>query len=147
MLTTFNSISSSLYNYRFAFTSAPEVMEKLKCKKNGLFLYRSPKFISTKDGDRPRERFPSDTLSESAVSNWIAAKAQPLVGMFSSSTKDRYKKPTLLIFMNLDFEKNAKARRRAHAPSPPSATHLVSAPLASCCPRPSRQSLFASPLF
>lgn len=109
VLTTFNSISSTLYNYRFAFTSSPEVMAKLKCKKNGLFLYRAPKFVSVKDGDRPRERFPSDTLSQSAVSNWIAAKAQPLVGQFSHSTKDRYKNPTLIIFMNLDFDKNAKS--------------------------------------
>ena len=67
VLESFKTISGSMYDYRFAFTSAPEVLEKLKCKKAGLFLYRSPKFISKKDGDRPRERFPSDTLSESAV--------------------------------------------------------------------------------
>lgn len=106
--TSFNSISSSNYGYRFAYTTAPEVLAKLKCKKSGLFLYRSPKFISVKDGDRPRERYPSDTFSDSAVSNWLAAKAQPLVGMYSHSSKDRYKGPVLVIFMYLDFEKNAQ---------------------------------------
>ena len=132
MLTTFNSISSTLYNYRFAFTSSPEVMAKLKCKKNGLFLYRAPKFVSVKDGDRPRERFPSDTLTQSAVANWIAAKAQPLVGQFSHSTKERYKNPTLIIFMNLDFDKNAKVRARARARN--AASHLFT--YISCLPQP-----------
>ena len=84
-------------------------MEKLKCKKSGLFLYRSPRFVSTKDGDRPRERFPSETFTESAVSNWLAAKAQPLVGIYSASTKERYKSAVLVIFMNLDFEKNGQS--------------------------------------
>jgi len=106
--TEFKSISSSQYDYRWAWTTTPEVLEKLKCKKTGLFLFRSPKFLSTKDGDRPRERFPSDTLSETAVSNWLVKKAQPLVGLFSSSTKERYKDGVLVIFMNLDFEKNDK---------------------------------------
>jgi len=109
VLETFKSISGSSYDYRFAFTSAPEVLEKLKCKKAGLFLYRSPKFLSKKDGDRPRERFPSDTLTESAVKNWLSAKAQPLVGLFSSSTKERYKGAVLVVFLNLDFEKNGQS--------------------------------------
>ncbi|KAL1523855.1 hypothetical protein AB1Y20_018776 [Prymnesium parvum] len=108
-LTSFNTISTNIYGYRYAFTTSPEVLEKLKCKNSGLFLYRSPKFVSVKDGDRPRERFPSATLTESAVSNWLAAKAQPLVGMYSPTTKDRYKSAVLVVFMNLDFEKNAQS--------------------------------------
>lgn len=106
LLNSFNSMTGTLYGYRFAFTSSPEVLAKLKCKNSGLFLYRSPKFVSVKDGDRPRERFPSDKLSESSVANWLASKAQPLVGLYSFSTKDRYKGPVLVIFMYLDFDKN-----------------------------------------
>ena len=108
-LTTFNKMVSSMYNYRFAYTSAPELLEKFKASKNGgLFLYRSPKFVSKEHGDKPRERFPSDKWSESAVQNWLKAKAQPLVGLFSTSTKERYDLPCLVIFADLDFEKNVK---------------------------------------
>ena len=109
MMTPFNDISASLSGYRFAFTSAPEVLEHLKSKAGGLYLFRSPRFVSVEHGDRPRERFPSASLSESAVSNWLAAKSQPLVGMYSSATRDRYKAPVLVIFMNIDFERNAKS--------------------------------------
>ena len=108
-LTSFNQIAGSSYGYRFAYTTADEVLEKLSKKKaGGLYLFRSPKFLSTEQGDRPRERFPSDKLSESAVSNWLTAKAQPLVGLYSSSTSSRYTGPTAIIFMNLDFDTNAK---------------------------------------
>lgn len=122
-LSSFNEISSSLYGFRFAYTVEPEVLAKLKAKSDSLFLYRAPKFVSKESGDRPRERFPSSKLSESAVSNWLNAKAQPLVGQYSSSTRDRYKSPVLVIFMNLDFDKNGqsvqyvlKRARKAAAP-------------------------------
>jgi len=108
-LAAFNSIASSLYNYRFAFSAAPDVLAKLKSKTGGLYLYRSPKFLSAEHGDKPRERFPSTKLSESAVRNWLNSKAQPLVGLYSSSTKERYSGATLVVFFNLDFEKNSKA--------------------------------------
>jgi len=107
-LAAFNSIASSLYNYRFAFSAAPDVLAKLKSKTGGLYLYRSPKFLSAEHGDKPRERFPSTKLSESAVRNWLNSKAQPLVGLYSSSTKERYSGATLVVFFNLDFAKNAK---------------------------------------
>ena len=68
----------------------PEVLAHMKAKSNGLYLYRSPKFLSAEHGDKPRERFPSTKLSESAVRNWLNSKAQPLVGLYSSSTKERY---------------------------------------------------------
>jgi hypothetical protein len=53
------------------------------------------------------------------VSNWLASKSQPLVGLFNSDTKERYvgryggaggaKPAALVVFMNLDFEKNSKS--------------------------------------
>ena len=46
--------------------------------------------LSKEHGDRPRERFPSAALTQSAVSNWLASKSQPLVGLFNSDTKERY---------------------------------------------------------
>jgi hypothetical protein len=109
MLTSITAISGSAYDYRFAWTMEPALLSKLKVKSGSLFLYRSPKFLSKEHGDRPRERFPSDALSESAVTNWLNTKAQPLVGQFSMSTKARYTKPVLVIFMNLDFDKNGKS--------------------------------------
>jgi len=106
---SFKTIAAQNFGYRFACTFSEEVLHKLKQKSSvGLYIYRAPKFLSPEHGDRARERFPSDKLTESAVSNWLAAKTQPLVGEFSSTTKDRYKSPTLIIFMNLDFEQNAK---------------------------------------
>lgn len=36
------------------------------------------------------------------------AKAQPLVGLYSSSTKDRYTGPVALVFANVDFDNNAR---------------------------------------
>ena len=107
-VTAFNSIASTAYGYRFAYTSAPEVLEKLKSKAGGLYVYRSPKLLSKDAGDRPRERFPSDTWNENAVSNWLAAKSQPLVGYYSATTSSRYTAATLVIFLNLDFDANAK---------------------------------------
>ena len=108
-LTSFKSITNSLYGYRFAVTYDPDVLAKLKQKsKAGLYLYRSPKFLSKEHGDRPRERYPSEKLTNDGVTNWLNAKAQPLVGKYSSMTQDRYKGPTLVIFMNLDLEGNAK---------------------------------------
>jgi protein disulfide isomerase len=112
---TFKEIASSVTQYRWAYSSAPEVLAKLKSKNGGLYLYRSPRFVSKEHGDRPRERFPSASLSEATVSTWLADKAQPLVGLFSSDTKSRYlggttapKQPVLVIFLNLDFDANAK---------------------------------------
>jgi len=107
-LTSYSAITGSNYGYRYAYTTAPDVLAKLKSKAGGLYLYKSPQFLSVEHGDRPRERFPSDKLSESAVSNWLKAKAQPLVGLFSSSTSTRYEGAVLVIFMNYDLEKNAK---------------------------------------
>ena len=108
-LTSFNEITGAL-SYRFAYTTAPEVLAKLKSKAGGLYLFRSPKFVSAEHGDRPRERFPSDKLSESAVTNWLQSKAQPLVGLFSTSTSTRNYATgaVLVVFMNLDFDVNAK---------------------------------------
>ena len=119
-LTAFNAITTETYGYRWAYTSAPDVLAKLKAKSDGsLFLYKSPRFLSKEHGDRPRERFPSATLTQSAVSNWLASKSQPLVGLFNSDTKERYvgryggaggaKPAALVVFMNLDFEKNSKS--------------------------------------
>mmetsp|Transcript_61375 Transcript_61375/g.102151 ORF Transcript_61375/g.102151 Transcript_61375/m.102151 type:complete len:349 (+) Transcript_61375:81-1127(+) len=105
-LSTFKKISTNVYGYRYAYTTEPEVLAKLKSKNGGLFLYRSPRFVSSEHGDRPRERYPSATLNEQAVANFLSAKAQPLVGQYSSTTKDRYKSSVLVIFMNLDWEKN-----------------------------------------
>jgi len=108
-VTSFNSITSSAYGYRFAVTYEPAVLAVLKQKsKSGLYLYRSPKFLSKEHGDRARERYPSDKLAADGVTNWLNAKAQPLVGQFSTTTQDRYKGATLVVFMNLDFEQNAK---------------------------------------
>lgn len=109
-VTSFNSITGSAYNYRFAITYEPAVLAVLKQKsKSGLYLYRSPKFLSKEHGDRARERYPSDKLSTDGVTNWLNAKAQPLVGQFSTTTQQRYKGPVLVVFMNLDFEQNAKS--------------------------------------
>lgn len=117
-LTAFNAITGETYGYRWAYTTTPEVLAKLKAKSEGLYLYRSPRFLSKEHGDRPRERFPSSTLSQSAVSNWLAAKAAPLVGLFSSDTKERYvggavrgsKPAVVVVFVNLD---NAKGMQYA----------------------------------
>ena len=40
---------------------------------SALYLYRSPRFLSTEAGDKPRERFPAEKLSDSGVSNWLNA--------------------------------------------------------------------------
>jgi len=110
-LDSFKDISASLSDYRWAYTAAPDVLEKLKSKNGGLYMYRSPRFVSKDHGDRPRERFPSATLSETTVSNWLGEKAQPLVGQYSYTTKTRYlgsmsspKQPVLVVFLNLDFD-------------------------------------------
>jgi len=118
-LTAFNSITAELYGYRWAFTTSDEVREKLKAKSDSLFLYRSPRFVSKDHGDRPRERYGSSTLTQSAVANFLSSKAQPLVGFFSADTKERYvgrsygsgvtKPAVCVIFMNLDWEKNGKS--------------------------------------
>ena len=65
------------------------------------------------------QRFPSATLSETTVSNWLGEKAQPLVGQYSYTTKTRYlgsmsspKQPVLVVFLNLDFDDD-KAKKSA----------------------------------
>lgn len=110
VLKKFQYASQEMYNFRFAWTTAPDVLEKLKVKSSGIFLYRSPKYVSKEHGDRPRERFPSDTFAESTLTSWVKSKAQPLVGKWSYATKERYEKAkaVLIVFMNLDFDKNAK---------------------------------------
>ena len=106
-LVSFKSVTGMLSGgYRVAYTVDSAVMAALKAKPGGLYLYRSKKFLA--DGERPRERFPSGHLTESAVQNWLKAKAMPLVGMFSSMTKERYALPTLVIFVRLSFDANAK---------------------------------------
>jgi hypothetical protein len=108
-LSSYTSLTSGLYNYRFAYSTAPDVLAKMKAKGTAMFLYRSPRFVSKEHGDRPRERFPSDKFTESTVTNWLQSKAQPLVGQYSHSTRDRYPAPVLIIFMNLDFDKNTRS--------------------------------------
>lgn len=108
-LDNFQNVANSATSYRFAYTSAPEILEKLKQKsKVGVYLYKAPKFVSKEHGDRLRERYPSDNLVVDGMTNWLDAKAQPLVGQYTSTTSARYKKAVLVIFLNLDFETNAK---------------------------------------
>lgn len=105
---SFKSISSAL-DYRFAYSVAPQVLEKIKTKTGGVYLYRSPYYVSKDHGDRARERFASDTLSQAGIEHWLETKAQPLVGEYSTKTQDRYKSAVLIIIMNLDFNENAKS--------------------------------------
>ena len=106
----FESISQSLsYDWRWAHTSDPDVMSKFKLKVGSVYMYRSPRYVSTKHGDRPRERFPSTQLKEDAVKNWLSSKAQPLVGQFTYTTKERYlskKLPVVIVFNDINWEKN-----------------------------------------
>lgn len=108
-LVSFKSIASSEYGWRFGFTTAPALLEKMKSKAGGLYLYRSPRYVSKEHGDRPRERYPSDTYAQGPVVHWLNTRAQPLVGEFNFNTKERYTGPVLIIFMNLDFETNKKS--------------------------------------
>jgi len=102
---------SSIVMARFAYTTAPEVLAKIKFKPGqflaGLYLFRSPWYVS-KDHDRARERYTSDTLTQEGVQHWIDTKAQPLVGEFNSDTEHRYTSPVLIIFMHLDFKESPK---------------------------------------
>lgn len=112
-LTSLNSIASTVHGYRYAYTTAAEVLTLLKTKKSGLYVFRAQALVSKEHGDRPRERFPSDKWSEDGVSNWLQAKSQPLVGHYSAATRSRSAHavddmPTLIIFLNLDMEGNAK---------------------------------------
>lgn len=109
-LTSFTAATSEVYGYRYAYTTSAEVLAKMSSKKGGVYLYRSPKFLSVEHGDRPRERYPADKLSSSGLENWLKAKAQPLVGLYNSQTKSRYDGgAVLVIFMNLNFDTNAKS--------------------------------------
>ena len=107
-LTAFKELTSSNYGYRYATTFEPVVLERLKSKAGGLYLYRSPKLLSPEHGDKPRERYPSGKLNVAAATNWIQTKAQPLVGLYNSKTAERYRQSTVVIFMNANFETNAK---------------------------------------
>jgi len=108
-LAAYNQAAQGLYNYRFAYTVSEDVMTAMKAKKaGGIYVYKSPRFVSAEHGDRPRERFPAAVASGPALTNWLSAKAQPLVGLYSTSTKERYKGPVLVIYLNLDFEQNLK---------------------------------------
>eukprot|EP00967_Tisochrysis_lutea_P111616 scaffold175697_cov36-Tisochrysis_lutea.AAC.1 len=108
----FEQIAGALqYDWRFAHTAAPAVLERIKAKSGGLLLYRSPRYVSEKYGDRPRERFPSTNLKEAAVKSWLLSKAQPLVGQYTYNTKERYfskKLPIVLIFVHIDWKGNPK---------------------------------------
>ena len=108
--TAFKSAASDAYNYRFAYSFDAALCETKKLKVGSLYLYRSPKFVSVADGERARERFPSGKINPEAVTKWAASKAQPLVGAYTDATKDRYSSSTtLVIFLNLDFDSNAKS--------------------------------------
>jgi hypothetical protein len=89
---------SSEHGFRFAYTSSPELLEKMKVKKEGVYLFRSPWYLSTEDGDRPRETFPGNTPTEAGIAHWALSKAQPLVGEFTMQTMGRYKN-VLIIFV------------------------------------------------
>ena len=110
MLTELTALATgALSQYRLAYSSDAGVLAKLKAKSDGVYLYRSPRYISAEHGDRPRERFPGKTVSESAMRNWLTAKAQPLVGEYNFKTKERYTQPVLVVYMNLDVAQNAKS--------------------------------------
>jgi len=108
----YQSVTASMqYDWRFAHTTDAKVLEKLKVKTSAVYLYRSPRFVSEKYGDRKRERFPSAKLSETAMKNWLTANAQPLVGQFSYTTKERYlakQLPVVIVFFNLNWAGDAK---------------------------------------
>jgi protein disulfide isomerase family A protein 3 len=99
------------YDWRFAHTTNKEVLEKLKVKKEAVLLYRSPRYLSEKYGDRKRERFPSTKLAEASLKNWLLSNAQPLVGQYTHTSKGRYlakKLPVVIIFFNLNWAGDAK---------------------------------------
>jgi len=108
----FQEIAGSMqYDWRWAHTTDAEVLTKLKVKNSAVFLYRSPKYISDKYGDKKRERYPSTKLSESGLKNWMTKNAQPLVGQYTYSTKDRYlakKLPVVIIFFDINWPTTRK---------------------------------------
>merc|ERR1712087_113527 len=108
----FQSITQSMqYDWRVAHTTSKDVLEKLKVKKNAVLLYRSPRYLSEKYGDRKRERFPSTKLTESSMKNWLLSNAQPLVGQYTYNSKARYlakKLPVVIIFFNINWAGDAK---------------------------------------
>jgi hypothetical protein len=108
-LVGFKTVAASAYGFRFAYTTEAKVLERLKSKAGGVYFYRSPRYVSKEHGDRPRERFPGDNVTESAVTHWLETRPLPLVGEYSSKVEDRYQSAVLLIFMDLDFKENAKS--------------------------------------
>ena len=116
-LASFKTIASALsYDYSMAYSTDSNVLARLKSKAGGIYLFPDARFVSTKHGDRGRERYPGKAIDEAPLSRWLASKAQPLVGQLTVTSKERYlgatgvggKQPLLIVFTNLDFEKNAK---------------------------------------
>jgi len=111
-LADYQAVASDLqYDFRFAHSTNPAVLERVKAKNGGVFIYRAPNFVSEKYGDRPRERFPSARLTNPAVKNWLLAKTQPLVGGYTYSSKERYlskKLPVVIVFVDVNWKGNPK---------------------------------------
>ena len=50
----------------------------------GLLLFRSPRYVSEKAGERPTELYPRlDTLDSADVRRWLVESSNTLVGQFT----------------------------------------------------------------
>jgi protein disulfide isomerase family A protein 3 len=98
------------WDYRFAFTTAEEILAKYKYK-SAVVAFKPPRFTSEKV-EKTKARYPGASLANSdALKIFLREKTLPLVGKFTYKTKERYTGrglPVVKVFFDVDYELNPK---------------------------------------
>merc|ERR1711865_687122 len=107
----YGELASRQTKFRWAVTNSPALLQQHRLK-NAVAVFKSPRFVSTKHGDRPRARYPGSTFEqEGALLDFVTQNSQPLVGMLTASSQHFYEAkglPVLTLFSEADFQNNRK---------------------------------------
>lgn len=99
------------HDMRFAYSVEDDVLAHFKSKGVRVDVYKPPRLVSEKYGDKKKARYPGKNIDATALARFFKIKALPLVGQKTWKSNDRYADsglPVLTLFVAVDLEKNGK---------------------------------------
>ena len=99
------------HDVRFAYSVEDDVRAHYKAKDVRVDVYKAPRFVSEKYGDKKKARYPGKNVDADALARFFKKKVLPLVGQKTWKSNDHYVNsglPVLTLFVAVDLEKNSK---------------------------------------
>ena len=108
----FVQLSSQLgSSYKFAVAYNKDILEDMKIGSSAIYVYKPSKYVSTKDNEKVKARYPSTTVKSDSLERFIHEKSLPLVSEKNSKNEvalEAAKLPIVTVYAEIDHQKNAK---------------------------------------